>query len=460
MANQPSFIKDFIDIYRKHNCLWQVKSPEYANKQLISVAYEELLQLFKTVSDDATIEAVKNKINNMRSAFRKELKKVKESKRSGTSSEQVYIPTLWYYDSLLFTIQHEQCREAISSCRDFQEEEENETQVENERNPNTESHCSFNEARNDTSKEKHKKKIKNKILSSLSPFRTFWSVAKPVSQNFSYLSTLPLTRKDKSIASTPKEKSDILGKLFAANSTADFQGNTPATIFNVNSRVAEVKFQHRDVKYIIQYLNTNKASGSEPTPATVLKSCVVELTPILCKLFKILYEQDVFPASWKIGCVQPIPEKGKKTDPTNYRPVPLLSIMSKVMKTVINTQLLKHIDNNNIYNRQYGFRKHRSTGDLLAYVTHIRGPDVFSINAEIPQESVLSPTLFLLYINELLEITSNLIYSFADDSTLISCVELGKPLPSQEIARRRHPGIIMPHRSTQISNNGCVGPNK
>nr|CAI5830669.1 unnamed protein product [Callosobruchus analis] len=68
----------------------------------------------------------------MRSAFRKELKKVKESKRSGTSSEQVYIPTLWYYDSLLFTIQHEQCREAISSCRDFQEEEENETQVENE----------------------------------------------------------------------------------------------------------------------------------------------------------------------------------------------------------------------------------------------------------------------------------------------------------------------------------------
>nr|CAI5849403.1 unnamed protein product [Callosobruchus analis] len=132
MANQPSFIKDFIDIYRKHNCLWQVKSPEYANKQLRSVAYDELLQLFKTVSDDATIEAVKNKINNMRSAFRKELKKVKESKRSGTSSEQVYIPTLWYYDSLLFTIQHEQYREAISSCRDFQEEEENETQVENE----------------------------------------------------------------------------------------------------------------------------------------------------------------------------------------------------------------------------------------------------------------------------------------------------------------------------------------
>nr|CAI5824894.1 unnamed protein product [Callosobruchus analis] len=47
----------------------------------------------------------------------------------------------------------------------------------------------------------------------------------------------------------------------------------------------------------------------------------------------------------------------------------------------------------------------------------------FSINAGVRQGFVLSPTLFLLYINELLEITSNQIYSFADDSTLISCME-------------------------------------
>ncbi|VEN39160.1 unnamed protein product [Callosobruchus maculatus] len=211
---------------------------------------------------------------------------------------------------------------------------------------------------------------------------------------------------------------------------------------------------------------------------------------VMLNLFKISYQRGVFPASWKIGCVQPIPKKGKKTDP-NYRPVALLSIMSKVMETVINTQLLKYLDNNNIINdRQYGFRKHRSTGDLLAYVTHLWNgaidnhgesrvvvldiskafdrlaayglppglrqwlnsflkdrslfvvvegcsSDVFSINAGVPQGSVLSPTLFLLYINELLEITSNPIYSFADDSTLVSCMEPGKPLSSQETVPRR-----------------------
>nr|CAI5830333.1 unnamed protein product [Callosobruchus analis] len=48
-------------------------------------------------------------------------------------------------------------------------------------------------------------------------------------------------------------------------------------------------------------------------------------------------------------------------------------------------------------------------------------------------------------INVLLEITSNPIYSFADDSTLISCMDPGKPLPSKEVARRRH------HHASQIN---------
>nr|CAI5862375.1 unnamed protein product [Callosobruchus analis] len=298
------------------------------------------------------------------------------------------------------------------------------------------------------------------------------------------------------------------GKLFAANPTVDFQGMTPTTTFNVNSRMAEVKFQQRDIKKILQNLNTNKASGPGQIPAIVLKRCAVELTPILCKFFRISYEQGVFSSSWKIGCVQPIPKKGKKTDPTNYRPVALLSIMSKVMEAVINTQLLKYLDNNNIlHDRQYGFRKHRSTGDLLAYVTHMwnraienhgasrvvavdiskafdrvwhEGPlaklaayglppglrqwlnsflndrclfvavegcssAVFPINAGVPQGSVFSPTLFLLYINERLQIICNTAYSFAGDSTLVSCMESGKPLPSQKIARLR------PHHASQIS---------
>nr|CAI5858088.1 unnamed protein product [Callosobruchus analis] len=85
------------------------------------------------------------------------------------------------------------------------------------------------------------------------------------------------------------------------------------------------------------------------------------------------------------------------------------------------------------------------TGPQPAGTVEGYSSDVFPINARVPQGSVLSPTLFLLYINGLLEITSNPVYSFEDDSTLVSCMEPGKPLPSQETARLRH------HHASQIN---------
>nr|CAI5825376.1 unnamed protein product [Callosobruchus analis] len=61
------------------------------------------------------------------------------------------------------------------------------------------------------------------------------------------------------------------------------------------------------------------ASGADQIPAIVHKRCGIELTPILCKPFKVSYEeQGIFSAAWKIGCVQPITKKGKNTNPTNY----------------------------------------------------------------------------------------------------------------------------------------------
>ncbi|VEN44602.1 unnamed protein product, partial [Callosobruchus maculatus] len=100
----------------------------------------------------------------------------------------------------------------------------------------------------------------------------------------------------------------------------------------------------------------------------------------------------------------------------------------------------------------------RSTQQVPPVLSNLRDRDVFlspysdyadiyeasgshmqwaTVHHGVPQGYVLSPTLFLLNINELLEITSNTIYSFADDSTLVSCMELGKPLSSQETVRRR-----------------------
>ncbi|XP_069811233.1 uncharacterized protein [Dendropsophus ebraccatus] len=100
----PDFLIEFIEMYRSLPCLWKVKSSDYSNRQKKAEAYEKLLSLCKSVCPSATVELVKHKIANLRTVFKKELKKVESSIQSGASGDEVYIPRLWYFDLLKFTI--------------------------------------------------------------------------------------------------------------------------------------------------------------------------------------------------------------------------------------------------------------------------------------------------------------------------------------------------------------------
>ena len=102
-------------------------------------------------------------------------------------------------------------------------------------------------------------------------------------------------------------------------------------------------------------LNTKKATGPDGIPAIVLKMCAVELSPILRELFQYSLEKGIFPENWKSALVQPIPKKGKKSDPNNYRPIALLPVISKVMEKYNNESILNFLESNNIISdRQYG----------------------------------------------------------------------------------------------------------
>ncbi|OCT75200.1 uncharacterized protein LOC108719552 isoform X2 [Xenopus laevis] len=111
----PDFLKEFIDMYRALPCLWKVKSTDYFNKQKKNRAYEKLLRLCKTVYPTANLEYVKHKIANLRTVFKKELKKVELSKRSGATGDNVYVPRLWYFELLKFTIEQDATCNATSN---------------------------------------------------------------------------------------------------------------------------------------------------------------------------------------------------------------------------------------------------------------------------------------------------------------------------------------------------------
>ncbi len=68
--------------------------------------------------------------------------------------------------------------------------------------------------------------------------------------------------------------------------------------------------------------------------------------------------------------MQPVPKKGDRSNPSSYLLFALISCLSKAFETILNRKFLKHLSSFNLLSDyRYGFRKGRSTGDLLAFLT-------------------------------------------------------------------------------------------
>src|SRR5678815_2006345 len=101
----------------------------------------------------------------------------------------------------------------------------------------------------------------------------------------------------------------------------------------------------------------------------VLKECAYVQTPPLVQLYSLCLNTSTFPQCWKHAHVQPIPKKGSRSDPSNYRPITLTSIPSKIFETLLNSHFLDHLESHSLLSdRQYGFRRSRSTGEKLSYM--------------------------------------------------------------------------------------------
>jgi hypothetical protein len=66
--------------------------------------------------------------------------------------------------------------------------------------------------------------------------------------------------------------------------------------------------------------------------------------------------QGIFPERLKFSLINPIYKGGDKSSPSNYRPISLLPVFSKIFEKVINQRLVTHLNTQAILNEhQYGF---------------------------------------------------------------------------------------------------------
>ena len=101
----------------------------------------------------------------------------------------------------------------------------------------------------------------------------------------------------------------------------------------------------------------------------MLKKTASSIYPVLTNLFNQSIHSGQVPIAWKCSSVVPIPKGSEDlSSPKNYRPISLLSIISKILERLIHSKVLKHLQDSNILsNSQWGFSAGKSTvGALLA----------------------------------------------------------------------------------------------
>ena len=117
-------------------------------------------------------------------------------------------------------------------------------------------------------------------------------------------------------------------------------------------------------------LKPNKSTGLDGIPARFLKDGAAVIKDHIAFIVNLSITSNIVPTDMKFARVIPLFKKNSRSDVSNYRPVSILSIVSKILERAVYDQLERHLsDNGLIYSLQSGFRGSYSTDTCLIYLT-------------------------------------------------------------------------------------------
>lgn len=79
MPKERRIVKEFLETYKFLPCLWDPKDKFYLNKDARSQALEILVDKYRIIDSEATVDLIKKRLENMRCAYKREYKKVSET---------------------------------------------------------------------------------------------------------------------------------------------------------------------------------------------------------------------------------------------------------------------------------------------------------------------------------------------------------------------------------------------
>lgn len=297
----------------------------------------------------------------------------------------------------------------------------------------------------------------------------------------------PLETSDGEIITDDYSKATLLNNHFARQSTLDLpDSHQPPHDSVQNTPVPTLENISTSEKEVLAFLNSldpNKTTGPDQIPVKLLKMTALIIAKPLSDLFNKSLRTGIYPSKFKIAHIRPIyKNKGSPSDYSCYRPISILSTLSKVIEKIVYKNIYTHLtDHSLLTEKQSGYRKYHSTEQQLLYLTHniyksldtgkdftaifldiakyfdkiwhkgllfkckndfglsgkllewlesylkdrhqsVKINDTLSahqiINAGCPQGSVLGPLLALMYLDGLSKQIKNDILLFADDTSL------------------------------------------
>jgi len=287
-----------------------------------------------------------------------------------------------------------------------------------------------------------------------------------------------------SVHTDPVFKANILNKQFESV----FSRPQPLSLKQL-AKSAATKSPHQSmspinisvqgVDKLLNGLSPNKASGPDEISPRLLKELHTQVAPILTYIYQLSLDTGIVPDDWKHAVISPVYKKGDKSKASNYRPISLTCIASKILEHILVSNIMSHFDANTILSpKQHGFRsKHSCETQLIGFSQEIadsldqgqqtdvivmdfskafdkvdhhklvhklkclgveskvtswiqsflrnrsqqvlvegKCSDRLPVLSGVPQGSVLGPCLFLAYINDLPDSIRSRVRLFADDT--------------------------------------------
>ena len=142
----------------------------------------------------------------------------------------------------------------------------------------------------------------------------------------------------------------------------------------IGNKASGTKFELQPVSvgYVesaIKALNNSKAPGADRIPVKILKDAINVVSKPLTLIYNASLEKGIFPQIWKLARVTPIHKAGMKTNVNNYRPISVLSVVSRILEKIVHDQLMEFLKGQNMLClNQFAFQKLHSTLTCLLNV--------------------------------------------------------------------------------------------